>query len=243
MARGAPGSEGVQGGLGWFLGVADDGFGDVGDRELPVRVEIVSPTRRGFRWLDYSATSMAILFLMFAVTAGGRTLLAERQGGTLPRLLVSPTPALTILTGKMGGILLTGLMQVFVLWGATTVIGAHWGAPLGVVAAILVLVVCATGVGALISAWAKNAGQAGAIGTAVTLVASAVSGTFFPRMNLPGWVQTLSLITPNAWGIEIFSALQSGQGLLEIVPLLGGALALATLYYVAALVGFRGQFR
>jgi len=243
IARGALGSEGVEGGAGWFPGVAGDSFEDVGEGELPVRVEIVSPTGRGFRWLDYSATSMAILFLMFAVTAGGRTLLAERQGGTLPRLLVSPTPALTILTGKMGGILMTGLLQLFVLWGATTVIGAYWGAPLGVVAAIVVLVVCATGVGALISAWAENAGQAGAIGTAVTLVASAVSGTFFPRMNLPGWVQTLSLITPNAWGIEIFSALQSGQRLIEIVPLLGGALGLAALYYVAALVGFRRQFR
>lgn len=79
IARGALRSEGEEEGAEWFAAVADDGFEGVADRVLPVRVEIVSPTGRGFRWLDYSATSMAILFLMFAVTAGGRTLLAERE--------------------------------------------------------------------------------------------------------------------------------------------------------------------
>ncbi len=213
----------------------------VGDGEVTVRIEVVSPSGRGFSWLDYSATSMAVLFLMFAVTAGGRTLLADRQRGILPRLLVSPTLPLTILAGKMSGIFLTGLMQIFVLWGATALVGAYWGAPLGVIAAIVALVLCATGVGALISAWAQNASQAGAIGTAVTLVASASAGSFVPRMNLPGWVQTMSLIAPNAWGIEIFSALQRGQGLVEILPLLAGTLVLTIAYYAAALLGYRRQ--
>jgi ABC-type multidrug transport system permease subunit len=62
-------------------------------------------------------------------------------------------------------------------------------------------------------------------------------------MNLPGWVQTFSLITPNAWGIEIFSALQAGGDLAGILPLLGGALGLTVVYYVVALIGFRRQFR
>jgi ABC-2 type transport system permease protein len=210
--------------------------------DLPVQLEVRSPTGRGFNWLDYSATSMAVLFLMFAVTSGGRTLLAEREGGTLPRLLVSPTPALTILVGKMAGIVLTGLLQVSLLWGATSLWGAYWGPPLGVAPAIVALVLCATGVGALISAWARTPGQASAIGTAVTLVASALSGTFFPRMGLPEWVQTLSLVTPNAWGIELFTALQSGEGWSTLLPLLGGTLALTVAYYLAALFGFRRQF-
>ncbi len=231
-------------GTGQFSALAGEGLGDdAAEMTLPVRLSITSPSGRGFNWLDYSAASMAILFLMFAVTSGGRTLLAERQGGTLPRLLVSPTPAFAILAGKMGGIFLTGMLQVVVLWGATTAIGAYWGTPLGVIAAIAVLVLCATGVGAVISAWAQNAAQAGAIGTAVTLAGSALSGSFFPRMNLPGWVRTFSLITPNAWGIEIFSALQAGGDLTGILPLLGGALGLTVLYYVVALIGFRRQFR
>jgi ABC-2 type transport system permease protein len=212
------------------------------ESENLVRLEVTS-TRRPFNWLDYSAASMAILFLMFSATAGGRTLLAEREGGTLPRLLVSPTPAITILVGKMAGVALTGILQVMILWGASSLlIGAYWGEPLGVAVTILALVLAATGVGALIAAWAKTPQQAGAIGTAVTLVAAALSGSFFPRMNLPAWVQRISMLTPNAWGIELFTDLQAGDVLADVLPLLGGLLLLTLAYYVAALIGFRRQF-
>lgn len=210
---------------------------------LPVRLQIVAPGGRGFNWLDYSATSLSIVFLMFAVTAGGRTLLAEREWGTLPRLLITPTSPLSVLVGKMAGVVLTGLLQVLILWGATSLVGAHWGHPLLVPLALLVLVTCASGVGALVSAWAQTAGQASAIGSAVTLVGSALSGSFFPRANLPTWVQQLSLITPQAWGIEIFSKLQSGHGLADVLPLFGGALLLTACYYSLAVLGFRRQFR
>ncbi len=218
-------------------------FDQQGSASLPIKMEVVSASGRPFSWLDYSATSMAVLFLMFGVTSGGRTLLAERVTGTLPRLLTSPTGSLTILIGKMAGIALTGLLQVGVLWGATSLIGAYWGAPLGVAVAILALVIAATGVGALISAWSKTPGQAGALGTAVALVGAAASGSFLPRENLPAWLQKISFITPNAWGIEIFGRLQSGEGLRGIVPLLAGLAGLTLIYYLIAAFGFRRDFQ
>ncbi|NBD35101.1 MAG: ABC transporter permease [Chloroflexi bacterium] len=211
--------------------------------DLPIRLRIKSPSGRGFSWLSYSAASQAMLFLMFAITSGGRTLLAEQEGGTLPRLLITPNPPLTILLGKMAGIAVTGLMQMLLLWGATSLVGAYWGAPVAVAISMVVLVLCASGLGAFISAWAQSPGQAGAVGTAFSLVAAALSGTFVPRPNMPAWGQTVSLVTPNAWGIEIFSNLQNGKSLQEILPLLGGALALTVGYYILSLIGFRRQFK
>ncbi|HQK12765.1 MAG TPA: ABC transporter permease [Anaerolineae bacterium] len=210
---------------------------------LPIKLSITSATGRGFSWLGYYASSMAVLFLMFAVTSGGRTLLAERQRGTLPRLLITPTPPLVVLLGKMGGIVLTGILQMLILWGATALIGAYWGYPVAVLAAIVLLVLCASSVGAFISAWARTPGQAGAIGSAVTLIGGALSGSFFVRWNLPQWVQYLSLITPNAWGIEIFGRLQAGRAPSTILPWLGGMILLTVIYYALALVGFRRQFK
>ena len=224
------------------FGLGSPNFDQQESTALPIKVEVVSSSGRSFSWLDYSATSMAVLFLMFGVTSGGRTLLAERMTGTLPRLLTSPTGSLVILIGKMAGIVLTGLLQVGVLWGATSLIGAYWGAPLGVAVAILALVVAATGVGAVISAWSKTPGQAGALGTAVTLVGAAASGSFLPRENLPAWLQKISFITPNAWGIEIFGRLQSGEGLRGIFPLLAGLAGLTASYYLIAALGFRRDF-
>lgn len=222
-------------------GIGEQLVQGAGTGEALLRLEVVS-TRRAFSWLDYSAASMAILFLMFSATSGGRTLLIEREGGTLPRLLVSPTPAVTILVGKMAGVALTGILQVAILWGASSLIGAYWGEPLAVFVTIVALVLAATGVGALIAAWAKSPQQAGAIGTAVTLVAAALSGSFFPRMNLPAWVRQISLLTPNAWGIELFADLQAGDALGNVLPMLGGLLLLTLAYYVVALIGFRRQF-
>jgi ABC-2 type transport system permease protein len=235
------GSEGVDS----FYGMSGFDLGNdiSGSDTLPIKLEIVSPSGRSFSWLDYSAASMAIVFLMFAVTSGGRSLLAERQMGTLPRLAITPTHSLTILVGKMAGIVLTGLLQVCVLWGTTSLIGAYWGPPLAVFTTLVTLVLAATGVGAVISAWSKSAGQAGAIGTAVTLVAAAASGSFFPRVNLPAALRSVSLVTPNAWGIEIFAKLQSGQSLVAILPLLGGLLALTVVYYAIAAIGFRRNFK
>ena len=76
---------------------------DMQDRELPVHLTITTGTGRRIGTLDYTAASIAVMFLMFSVTSGGRSLLAERARGTLPRLLVSPTPPLTLLVGKMAG--------------------------------------------------------------------------------------------------------------------------------------------
>jgi len=211
-------------------------------QDLPIELKVTSPSGRQFNWLDYSAASMAVLFLMFAVTSGSRTILAERQMGTLSRLIVTPSTNLTILLGKMAGIVAAGLLQVGVLWGATSLIGAYWGEPLSVMFTLLLLVLAATGVGAVISAFARSAGQAGAIGTAFTLAAAAASGSFFPRMNLPPILRTISYISPNAWGIEIFARLQSGKTALDILPWLGGLLALSVVYYTLAALGFRRKF-
>jgi ABC-2 type transport system permease protein len=225
-----------------FNGQLDSSLGGLdqaGTEDLPISLKVVSPSGRQFNWLDYSAASMAVLFLMFAVTSGGRTILAERQLGTLPRLVVTPTNNLTILLGKMAGIIATGLLQVGVLWGATSLIGAYWGEPLSVVITLLFLVLAATGVGAVISAYARTAGQAGAIGTAFSLAAAAASGSFFPRMNLPALLRTISYISPNAWGIEIFARLQSGKTTLDILSWLAGLLTLSVIYYAIAALGFR----
>ncbi|MCK7526881.1 MAG: ABC transporter permease [Ignavibacteriales bacterium] len=51
--------------------------------------------------LAYMAPGMALMFLMYTVSYGGRSILAERAQGTLPRLLVSPTSTAQMLGGKV----------------------------------------------------------------------------------------------------------------------------------------------
>ncbi len=198
-------------------------------------VRLISTTGRAFSWLNYFAPSLALLFLMFVATGGGRTILAEMQQGTLPRLLVSPTPQPLILLGKMAGAIVTGLLQMFVLWGATSLVGAEWGDPFAVTVSIVVLVLCTSGLGALIAAVAQTTVQANMLSAVIAMVAAALSGNFSPRTNLPAWSRTLSLVTPNGWGLEMFTQMQTGAGLPDLWPLLGGVLLLTGVYYGLAL--------
>jgi ABC-2 type transport system permease protein len=81
-----------------------------------------------FDVLAYIAPGMALMFLMYTVSYGGRTLLAERTQGTLPRLLISPTSTSQVLGGKVFGIFLTGAAQMLILIFASTLLfNLQWG--------------------------------------------------------------------------------------------------------------------
>ena len=179
-----------------------------------------------FDVLAYLAPGMALMFLMFTVTYGGRSLLVEEAAGTLPRLLVSPTSSAQILAGKIFGIFLTGVMQLLILIGGTTLMfRLNWGNPLPVLLMVLASVLGATGWGVLLTALLKTPGQAGAIGSAMMLIFGILGGSFTNIQMLPESIQFISYITPNHWGLEGFTTLASGgslQGILTPLAWLAG---------------------
>lgn len=179
-----------------------------------------------FDVLAYLAPGMALMFLMFTVTYGGRSLLIEEAAGTLPRLLVSPTSSAQILAGKIFGIFLTGVVQLLILIGGTTLMfRLNWGNPLPVVLMVLASVLGATGWGVLLTALLKTPGQAGAIGSAMMLIFGVLGGSFTNIQMLPESIQFISYITPNHWGLEGFTTLASGgslQGILTPLAWLAG---------------------
>ncbi len=198
---------------------------------------------RGFNPLAYIAPGMALMFLMYRVSNGGRSLLVERAQGTLSRLLVSPTTAAQVLGGKMLGIFATGTAQVLVLIGASTLLfRLHWGDPVGVVVLVLAAVAGATGWGLLLTALARTPGQVSAIGAALMLIFGILGGSFVSMDAMPGWVRLASRITPNAWGLDAFSTLALGGSLPDIGRPLLALLVMAAVLFAAstALLARRG---
>jgi ABC-2 type transport system permease protein len=189
-----------------------------------------------FDVLAYMAPGMALLFLMFTVSNGGRTLLAERAQGTLPRLLVSPTPTWQVLAGKVLGIYMTGAAQMLILiLGSTLLFGLDWGDPVAVVVLVLAAVVGAVGWGMLITALARTPGQVNALGSAIMLIFGILGGSFVSLSNMPAWFSAISRITPNAWGLDGFNTLAQGGGLTNILKPLGALVVMGVgLFTVAA---------
>ena len=191
-----------------------------------------------FNILAYMAPGMAVMFLMYTVTYGGRSLLVENFNGTLPRLLVAPTFPAYILIGKAVGILLTAVAQLLILIvGTSLLFRLEWGDFLGVILLILAAAWGASGWGMFFAAILKTPGQVAVTGSAVMLLFGLLGGSFFDLSMLPDWIQVVNKITPNAWAVDGFYILSVGGGLNDILAnilalLIMGAIlfAIATLW-------------
>ncbi len=211
---------------------------------LKVQAATVQSNSGGFDWLAYMAPSMAVMFLMFTVSLGGRSILAERQWGTLQRLLTSPTSPAQVLSGKISGIFLTGLAQMAILIVFSALaFGLRWGAPGAVLLLCVATVFAATGWGALIAAYAKSPGQAMSVGAMISLVFAGLAGNFVPRQNYPEFLQKISLVTPNAWALEGFQSLGQGGGLNAVLLPIAALTIMGMVLFVLATLMFRRQYK
>jgi ABC-2 type transport system permease protein len=192
-----------------------------------------------FNILAYFAPGMALMFLMATVSNGGRSILAEKAQGTLPRMLVSPTNPMQILGGKVFGIFLSGVAQMLILIGATTLLfQLKWGDLLGVLILVLAAVFGATGWGLLITALARTPAQVGSVGSAVMLIFGIMGGSFIQLSNMPPFVQTFSRITPNSWALDGFATLGLGGTLADLSTPITALLTMGILLFLVSALLF-----
>jgi ABC-2 type transport system permease protein len=200
--------------------------------------------QKAFNPMAYMAPGMALMFLMYTVSNGGRSILTEQALGTLPRLLVSPTNGAQVLIGKILGVYVTGVIQMFILIEACSALfGIQWGDSVGILVLVLAAVFAATGWGMLVTSLARTPGQVSSIGTAIMLIFGILGGSFIQVSIMPGWFQVFSKITPNAWGLDGFTILGLGGSLANLgKPLLGLAVMGLGLFAVSIFVFSRRSF-
>lgn len=198
-----------------------------------------------FDAVAFFAPSMAVFFLMFTLVDGARALLAEEQEGTLQRLAGTPISTSAILGGKIGGLFLTGLLQLVVLIVASRLLfGLGWGrSPAGLLLMVLSVLFAATSMGALLAAYARTADQAAVIGGSITLVFAAVGGNFLPAQTLPAGLQLPSRLTLNRWALDGFADLTlRGLGARDVLPEAAVLTAMGAFFLVLAVFRFRRRF-
>ncbi|HLA06830.1 MAG TPA: ABC transporter permease, partial [Anaerolineales bacterium] len=192
-----------------------------------------------FDLLAYFAPGMALMFLMYTVSYGGRSILAERSQGTLPRLLTSPTTTQQFLGGKVMGVFFMGIAQVGILILASSLFfQVKWGDPLGVAVLILAAVFGASGWGMVITALARTPAQVGSTGSAIMLIFGILGGSFVNLEQFPPFMQTISKITPNAWGLDGFTTLALGGTLKNLTEPIAALLIMGTVLVGIAVVLF-----
>lgn len=176
----------------------------------------------------FYGAAMAIMFVFFATQYGALAILADRQVGTLNRLLAAPiAPAAIILGSALAGFAL-GLVSMAVLIVATTLlVGATWGPPLLVAMLVLAAVIAAMGISTIVASVAKTPAQAGGLNAIVAISMAAIGGVFIPLSQAPPVLQTISSITPHAWFIRGINTLAGANvDLAAIAPSVAVLLAM-----------------
>ncbi len=201
--------------------------------DLPVGGRELSPGA-------FYGASMAVLFLFFTVGFAARSVLTERQSGTLARQLATPATPGAILAGKTLSVAVLGFAGFVTVWLVTSLLfGAPWGDPVAVVALMAATVLAVAGVATFVASLARSERQADAA-TTVTAFVLALLGGNFVGPNLPPLLRRLSVFTPNGWALRSFTALNTdAAGLREILTALAVLVAMGLAFGAVGVVRVR----
>jgi ABC-2 type transport system permease protein len=180
-----------------------------GSDASPFRVvvtDVQAPAgREGKKVVSYYAAGIGVMFLLFAMTAATRGLLAEQETGTLERLLSTDLTMGRLLIGRWLFATLLGCVQLglMFLWG-WAVFGVElftYGHLPGAIVMTVVAAAAAAAFGLVLGTACRTQAQVQGLSTVVILLMSALGGSMVPRYMMPDAMQRLGLVTFNAWAV------------------------------------------
>jgi ABC-2 type transport system permease protein len=176
---------------------------------------------REFSAAAFYGAAMAILFLFFTVGFAARSVLTERQTGTLGRTLATPASPGAIIAGKTLSVGCLGLAGFVTVWLVTSLLfDATWGDPWSILVLIVATVFAISGVATFVASLARSERQADAATSATAFVLALLGGNFVGP-NMPPLLRRLSVLTPNGWSLRAFTDLNTdAAGLSQILDTL-----------------------
>jgi ABC-2 type transport system permease protein len=202
------------------------------------------PTLQTF--FAYLFPALTVMFIYFIVAMAAGALLAEREAGTLRRLLTAPIPKGTILAGKMLAFMLLACLQVVVMFAvARMIFGTPLGrSPLGLIVMTLVVSFNATALGMMVAAISKTSKQAESIGLILAFVLAGLGGalavTPTPFYRQGGLIGFISSLTPQNHGVEgYYQLMAENASLVQVLPQVAILLGMGIIFFLIALWRFR----
>ena len=171
--------------------------------------------------ITYYIGATAILFLLFSAMQGASISIDERRNGLSDRLMVGPSGAFGMLSGKFVFLTLIGFVQAAIICAVAVIFFevsiTEKYVPIGI--ACLGTSVLASGLALLLASLCKTQTQMNAVSTFAVLLLSAIGGSMVPRFMMPAWLQDIGTFTPNYWSIEAFyGILARGQTIFDLLP-------------------------
>lgn len=210
---------------------------------MPFSVTTKETGQRGLTSFDYTFAGLLGFALMGIGIFGPADVFPElKRLGVLRRLHTTPLRvsqyfiAVALSQAITGSLTLFAMFVVGIFLFHLQVVGNY----AALIAFLLLSVAMVLGIGLAIGGWAKDQSQAAPLSNIITFPMLFLSGTFFPRFLMPGWVQAISTyfpLTPVIDGVRMIAT--EGKSLAGIAPQLGLVCLWLVVVYIIAFRSFR----
>lgn len=166
----------------------------------------------------------------------------ERERGTMENLLAMPVRPIEVMIGKLAPFVLVGAIQVLVIIAASRLLFdvPMEGAPLVLVAGLLVFIVANLTVGFLFSTIARNQLQAMQMSFFFFLPSILMSGFMFPFRGMPEWAQAIGEVLPLTHFLRVVRGVMlKGNALADVWPDIWPMLAFLGAVSILAIARYR----
>jgi ABC-2 type transport system permease protein len=180
------------------------------DGETPPPGPVATKSRSDVIY-EYLVPSYTVMFVFFIVQLMARSLIGERDSGTLNRLFSGPVTRTALMVGKAVPFLIISLVQTVVLFLAGKILfHMSWGEYPWMLAAVIVSTsLAATALGLMLATAVRTDAQVTAYGNFLVLILAAISGCLMPRSWEPELMQQVGLAAPHAWALIAYDHLLS----------------------------------
>ncbi|PIE93295.1 ABC transporter ATP-binding protein [Bacillus fungorum] len=172
--------------------------------------------------MQYYAAAMLVMFLLYNITVGAKSVVTEQRTETLARLFSTPTSSFSILFGKFLGTLLFACIQLGIFIVATHfMFHVEWGEDVSQIVVLgISYAICVSGLSMLIAAFIHEEKTADVMGGIGIQILAILGGSMLPIYVFPDTLQTIGNVAPNKWALTSFLNIMSGTSWDVLIPVI-----------------------
>lgn len=165
----------------------------------------------GYTYMQFITPGILTQSVVFIAIFYGLNIIWERDMGLLQKLLVTPTPRLALVWGKMGSAGVRGLCQALIVFLFALVLGVPLIISATSVFWVVIIVMLGagffTGLSMIIAAVVKTRERFMGIGQVITLPLFFASSAIYPISIMPAWLQAVAYLNPLSYMVDGLRAL------------------------------------
>lgn len=181
-------------------------------------------------YLDYMATGIVGMTLLFSGTFAGISVVWDKQFGFMKEILVAPVSRFSIMLGKIFGGATASILQGFLLLGAAALVGVGLPGGIGILEALAFMILISVSfvsIGLAFASRIEDPHTFPLVTNFFIMPLFFLSGALYTIRTAPGWLQTVACFNPMTYGIDGLRAAILGVSQFSIWLDLGVLLAFA----------------